>query len=258
MYEGHPKFEAPDKESTKIWRYLDFPKFASMLDRNELFFAKASQFEDPFEGLYSSILRQSLLLLQLFGEHSDDSPRIRKFIDSIKEERDRTFINCWHMSEYESAAMWELYTKEGAGISIQSNFERLKVCFSQFKLPVYIGMVKYIDWNEDQTPLSNVYQLYLSKRKSFEHEHEIRAIVGGVLNIKNKVFYITEDDNIQKYENSNEDGIYVNVSLDTLIEKIYVSPKSPKWFLDLVKSVSKKYGLDKEVIRSDLYDDLIY
>ena len=59
-------------------------------------------------------------------------------------------------------------------------------------------------------------------------------------------------------ENEITNGISVPVSLDILIEKIFVSPKSPKWFLDLVKSISIKYGLDKEVIQSDLYNGPLY
>jgi len=48
---------------------------------------------------------------------------------------------------------------------------------------------------------------------------------------------------MKKNEITNE--IYVPVSLDILIEKIFVSPKAPKWFLDLVRSILIKYGLDK-------------
>ena len=83
---------------------------------------------------------------------------------------------------------------------------------------------------------------FVYKRRSFEHEHEIRAMV---------LVHNGE-------KNEKTSGIYVSVSLNTLIEKIYVSPKAPKWFLDLVKSVSKKYGLDKEVIQSNLYNGLVY
>ncbi|HIH94953.1 TPA: hypothetical protein HA338_13355 [Methanosarcina acetivorans] len=59
-------------------------------------------------------------------------------------------------------------------------------------------------------------------------------------------------------KNEITNGIYVPVSLDILIEKIFVSPKAPKWFLDLVRSISIKYGLDKEVIQSDLYNGPLY
>jgi len=35
-------------------------------------------------------------------------------------------INCWHMNDHESAAMWKLYLKSDEGIAIQSTYRKLK------------------------------------------------------------------------------------------------------------------------------------
>jgi hypothetical protein len=42
------------------------------------------------------------------------------------------------------------------------------------------------------------------------------------------------------------------VRLATLIDEIYVSPKSAEWYRELVQSVAKTYGVDKEVRRSPM------
>ncbi len=47
-------------------------------------------------------------------------------------------------------------------------------------------------------------------------------------------------------------GIYIEVEPDILIEKIYISPGAKPWFDELIKSVLKKYGLNKEVYKSIL------
>ena len=35
-------------------------------------------------------------------------------------------INCWHMNDHESAAMWKLYLKSNEGIAVQSTYETLR------------------------------------------------------------------------------------------------------------------------------------
>ena len=46
----------------------------------------------------------------------------------------------------------------------------------------------------------------------------------------------------------------VPVDLDILIVQVSVSPGRPEWFRDLVASVMKVYGVDKEVVASSLDD----
>ena len=53
MYNEHPIFEKPDNENAKIWRYLDFTKFVSMLEKKALFFVRADKLGDQFEGSFS-------------------------------------------------------------------------------------------------------------------------------------------------------------------------------------------------------------
>ena len=51
MYKEHPALRVPsDADSMIIWRYMDFTKFVSLLDRKALFFVKAGKLGDPFEG----------------------------------------------------------------------------------------------------------------------------------------------------------------------------------------------------------------
>ena len=52
-----------------------------------------------------------------------------------------------------------------------------------------------------------------------------------------------------------DEGHYIQVDVDTMIHEIYTSPTSKPWFNDLVLSVVKKYGCNKTVLRSNLFDD---
>jgi len=46
----NPAFIAPANVDVKIWRYMDFTKFVSMLEEAGLFFARLDRLGDPFEG----------------------------------------------------------------------------------------------------------------------------------------------------------------------------------------------------------------
>ena len=44
------KFHNPPPADTILWRYMDFTKFVSLLEKRSLFFARADKLGDPFEG----------------------------------------------------------------------------------------------------------------------------------------------------------------------------------------------------------------
>ena len=50
MHADHPSFKAPPNPDGKIWQYMDLAQFVSMLQRKQLFFVKANQLRDPYEG----------------------------------------------------------------------------------------------------------------------------------------------------------------------------------------------------------------
>lgn len=85
-------------------------------------------------------------------------------------------INCWHMNEHESAAMWKLYLKSNEGIAVQSSYNKLRDCIIDDE-QVLVGMVKYLDYEAEHIDPGNILSAFVYKRKSFEHEREVRALV---------------------------------------------------------------------------------
>ncbi len=246
MYKEHPVFEKPRDENAAIWRYLDFTKFVSLLDKKALFFSRADKLEDPFEGSYSKAN------VKMRPEVYKDIPpnKLLTLVELYKELVSHTFISCWHLSEHESAAMWKLYLKSNDGIAIRSTFGQLKRCFSDENRNIYIGRVKYIDYENDWMPEGNALYPFVHKRRSFEHEQELRAVI--------QEFSFNSNGGINLYKPLLYDGIYIQVDLDVLLDRIYVAPTSPQWLLELVKSVTRVYGLDKEVLQSVLDDVPVY
>lgn len=243
MYEEHEVFEKPDNENIKIWRFVDFQKFVSLLNTKSLYFNRADLFEDIFEGTYS---KATLIALQKSNLDTNWKNAIIQSLQHIEKFQTKGhYLNCWHMNEFESDAMWKLYTNSN-GIAIQSTFQRFTQSFKGDK-KIYIGIVKYIDYNKESISLNkkfiNAYDVITHKRLSYRHEQELRAVTS--------IYPKKWNENPELF-NNNPHGVNIEIDLDELIEKIYVSPRSAKWFQEIVKSVTEKYDLRKPIEFSSL------
>lgn len=132
--------------------------------------------------------------------------------------------------------MWKLYVSNlNEGIAIKSTYSKLYRSLKKDPA-ISIGQVNYIDFNGSFT---GVNESFWYKRKSFEHEKEVRAI-------------------IRDRKANNEFGLSIPVDLNILIEKVYVSPTSQKWFRELIESVMKKYEINKKIMTSEMLTEPFY
>ena len=234
---GQTLFEKPDSK-TKIWRYMDFTKFVYMLEKESLFFPNVDSFRDPYEGSYS---RGNFKMRSFVFSRSKEENKLQKQVEEIKELRPNININCWHINEFESAGMWKLYSQTNESICIQTTFGNLEKALPK---KIKFGKVKYINYDKDWIPESDNYYPFIYKRKSFEHERELRAV------------FDSSEKNFEKEFEKTENGYWVNLSLKTLIQKIYVSPEADDWFVELVEKVKNKYNLNfKKVYKSPLNNE---
>ena len=107
----NPAFIAPASVDVKIWRYIDFTKFVSMLEEAGLFFARLDRLGDPFEG---SSTRAEVTSRGEWWRGLGNPQQVRRRQEMVpqvlKLQRQWTYVNCWQMKD-ESAAMWKLYTR---------------------------------------------------------------------------------------------------------------------------------------------------
>ncbi|QHI73610.1 hypothetical protein [Aminipila terrae] len=234
------------KAESKLWRYMDLAKFINMLKNSTLYFSSPNDFEDIYEGAYGELrnkeawdsyylnhAKTSIITAPDNCWHNIEEEKLevdaRRLVEQISMRHDNMiFINCWHENEYESEAMWKMYSKnvENA-IAIQTNFGELK---KQIGEKASIGKVKYIDYSKRFVGINKV---YWNKRKAFEFEREVRAIVHG-------------------FDECGKNGIEIKIDLKELICNVYVSPYAPSWFCELVKDIIKKYGYGFDVKYSEL------
>jgi len=251
MAEKHPVFEVPDNPNCKIWRYMDFTKFVEMLQNQALFFSRADMLGDPFEGSYSkeNIRLRPQVYKEMFKKvkQKNSVNPLKQFAEITKLIRRWTYLNCWHINEHESAAMWKLYSSSKESIAIQSTYQKLFDCLPEKAF--FVGKVTYVDYDKEWIPEGNTFCPFVYKRKSFEHEHELRALHQNlphkgkdiVLGLENKEF-----------------GINVSVNLNQLIENVFIAPNTAEWFNRLVTGVLKQYGFAFEVKQSKLDESPVY
>lgn len=222
---------------------MDFTKYVSFLENCSLFFCRADKFEDPYEGATSHFNYQ--IRPQVYG--SAFPPQAFEQISKFNEwSRQWTYINCWHMNEHESAAMWKLYAKTEEAVAIRSTFFKLKEALSS---QCFIGTVHYIDYRADWLPEGNAFWPYVHKRKSFEHERELRAVIQELPSGENGITVGSPNPNI---------GNHVKVSPETLVDNVFVSPTAPNWFAELVKVVTLRYGYAFPVLQSQLSQSPVF
>jgi hypothetical protein len=230
----------------KIWRYMDLAKFTLMLTRQTLFFPCLTQLSDPFEGFMPRSHAEALTavfdksffdpMMQMRAQFEAKSPAHAEFLDhtvaatrqkmSYGEIRKQFAVSCWHANDYESEAMWKIYSALGSGIAIQSTVERLRDVLTPHP-GININRVFYEDF--DTAPIVKGRQSYflLYKRLSFEHEREVRATV---------------------LLQTPGEGLEIGCDLARLIISVYISPTADAVFRQAVEQ------LCSGVIRGQKFD----
>lgn len=232
MYLNNPNIKLPEDPDTIVWKYLDLSKFLDLLLSKKLFMSRSDKFEDQYEGTFSEPTYEEIKKLAI------NNP---EFLNYYKTHREKVAISSWHINEYESFAMWQIFTQNSEGLAIQSTIGRLQKALKPEKnLKQYIGQVNYIDYKKEYIPFDDMFFPFLFKRKSFQYEREVRIISD------------TSDTKI----NIN-DGIKINVDINQLIDKIYIHPKSENWYKNLVIQLVSKLGFDIEIEKSDLESDIL-
>jgi len=232
MYHNNPNIKLPEDPDTIVWKYLDLSKFLDLLLSKKLFMSRSDKFEDQYEGTFSEPTFEEIRKL------STDNP---DFLDYYKTHREKVAISSWHINEYESFAMWQIFTQNSEGLAIQSTIGRLQnALLPEQNYKQYIGEVNYIDYKKEYIPFDDMFFPFLFKRKSFQYEREVRIIT-----------------DVDKNNITLNDGLKINIDIGQLIEKIYIHPKSENWYKNLVIQLVKQLGFDFTIEKSDLESDIL-
>ncbi len=240
MYKETSHFHTPNHELV-IWRYLDFTKFVDLLLRKELFFTRSDNFEDPFEGIFR------LKDYENTKQFWTDEQLTKKFY----------FLNCWHINNNQSDAMWKIFLNTKNGIAIKSTIGQLIKSIEIADEDIFISKIYYRDYDkvtfnelmfEEQNKIGSRgggLNQFSYKRISFEHEKELRlyyidmpiphAIINGIPR---------EPINHKR----------INITVEELIAEVVIAPFADDWFKDLVEEIIARLNFNFKISKSELYN----
>jgi hypothetical protein len=215
----HTTFTQPPNMSIKVWRYMDVAKFVWLISNRLLFMSRLDRLGDPHEGALSKKTLEWIERTLTVHNAKDGLPAISKL---FYESRLRTHVCCWHANDHESEAMWRLYCGAGGGIAIQTTYEKLVQAISN-EPEIYIGLVKYIDYDKEWLPEANTFAPVMHKRIAFAHEREVRLVC---------IPFRGSQEN--EWQSS---VVSIPFDCDAFIERIHVSPYAPEYFFDAVSVI---------------------
>lgn len=222
--------------SASIWRYMDFTKFMSLLESSSLYFSRIDLLGDPYE---ATVPHTHSNRFQEIVTNAVKQDQVRSNISTL---RTYLFVSCWHLGEYEDAALWRLYGQQHRSIAIRSDYLNLK------SLPrVQPGQVTYLDYSKECIPTSPLEVLAMHKRHYFQSEREARALLWrwppGLFG---------EDGQDENLSPTHLSGLHIPVQLSNFIHEIVVAPTADDWFYELTCDIVKRYGLHVPVRRSEM------
>jgi hypothetical protein len=215
----HPCFRQPEDGAAKVWRYMDLPKFIWLLKHNQLYMSRLDMLGDPYEG---SLTSKTIEGINLFLRQHGSKDNWERMSTLYRQNQATTYVCCWHMNKKESEAMWRLYCGKAHGVAIRSTYAHLVSAIAD-KPEMYVGCVKYIDYEVDWFPDANAFHPVMHKRVAFAHEQEVRLV--------------TSPSHFRDPHAKPAPHLLLPWDTDAWVEGIFVDPYAPEFFFEAVKTV---------------------
>lgn len=263
--------------ATKLWRYLSLDKLVDLLSTSKLFFTPLAEFvkTDPFEGYLPAVALDAIastfqpIVNQFERSHQQvaeyrnkrgypltnaEEEKLQAGLEDLRSHQRRilpaiakaTMVNCWHISEYESEAMWRLYAENGKAVAVETTLDALKesIQVGESSSLVFIYPVKYLDFfNSALQPRDCVVEghlIPLLKRISYQHENEVRAFVTKIAPNPR----VGADVTFWKPE-----PIRLPIDVKALVKAIHISPYAGEPFPASVAKICEAFGMGSGIVR---------
>lgn len=172
------------------------------------------------------------------------------FEQAREEARANYYANCWRLGTDEDPEIWEQYA-DGRGVAIETTYEQIERYVAPDKEDLYMGNVRYLDYDEDFTPTGIFYALYFFKHREFDSEQEFRVLAnrGG-----NPVLWTDNRETPPELRPDNPEYINLPADMDALINRVILSPDAGNEVRVQVEETLDEYNVTAPVVPSRLTD----
>lgn len=207
--------------NSSVWRYMSLEKFNRLIEDRSLYFCNAKRLSDQYEVTIPDstiqVWRKQLINQGYSLEDVEVEISIRLNGWQYGSMKDQTLINCWSVSPHESYALWKIYLgNKPEGVAIRSTVGRLRAAIRSGKDPypetLHMGQVRYR--NHLKSDELSRFSIVTTKKTFYKFEEELRLFI---LN-----YPLSEGGSVPPYDFAL--GRNVNVDLEQLIQRVYVSP----------------------------------
>ncbi|MBD1421219.1 DUF2971 domain-containing protein [Sphingobacterium chuzhouense] len=237
MYEPHESlFDVPD--DTIIWKYLDLFKYLDLIANKQLFMLRCDCFADKYEGMAPSYETISRLL------HPDEYPQKNKIVlgllSAYEEQRKSSYVNCWHINNFESSIMWDAYSNKNGGLAIKTTAGHLKHSILDQR-KIYLSEVIY---GRDKLGIGNLMYPLIVKREEFADERECRIFISPVSTAINQPEEVLA---------ALPKATKISVDIDVLIQEAIFHPLAEDWVCESITNVISHVNANFIPRKSTLY-----
>ena len=159
--------------------------------------------------------------------------------------RENYYASCWRLGTDEDPGIWERYAN-GRGVAIETTYNQLE----QYVAPeenLRMGIIRYLDYEEQYTPNRGFASLYFFKHREFEDEQEFRILTnrGG-----NPTIWTDGRETPPEMRPDNESHIRLSADMDALINRVILSPEADEEVRMQVESTLDEHGVSAPVVPS--------
>ncbi|MDE1769665.1 MAG: hypothetical protein KGI28_03795 [Thaumarchaeota archaeon] len=249
VFWADPDFSKEVDGIDKIWRYIDFRKYADLLNKKKQYFTSGKKLLelDEYEGYF-----KKPVILNPENWTDWEKSLVKNRDDYERNETPKSFyVNCWHINEKESARMWE-----GKEIAIQTTLKKIRDSFSAYSQMVSHRRIAYVNDIENSVSVPWAVHRYSKKQKKLSYENELRFYVSSP---NPNLVCLVDGDRAYVYNpvpqgqrldlEFTDEFCYVDVDLHNFIENVFVSSKHSDEFFESVKTITKENGLNPNIVK---------
>jgi len=234
-----PENEKPPAGNLPIWHYMGLEKFLDLITNERIRLVRASLLSDQHE-LRLPLDQMEAEYYRDFENDEDIQERrdrfaaLQKMRERVDDLKDRVYLNCWSIAQYESYALWKIYLGGAkAGVAIKSSVAALTNALKEnHGRTAYLSKVNYVDRDHAWKPEELTDHFFINnKSRHYDYEKELRL-------------YVVENLDIHKAWLQKMLGYSSIISLEVdaaaLISEIYLSPFVRSGFRKTMEEVIRK------------------